>query len=184
MKGEAQPLIKFFDGSDKRFIIPLYQRNYDWNEENCKQLFSDLMTLHNSGRKSHFFGSIVSTVQTGTEDRYIIDGQQRITTVSLILIALVNAKKAGDIDCVDPKITEKIFKRYLVDEYQEEERKVKLKPIKNDMLAFDALLYKTKEFYIKDSNVTRNYNYFYDKILQSSLTVDEIFNAIKNWRLF
>ena len=34
MKGDAQPLIKFFDGSDKRFIIPLYQRNYDWKEEN------------------------------------------------------------------------------------------------------------------------------------------------------
>ena len=42
MKGDAQPLIKFFDGSDKRFIIPLYQRNYDWKEENCEQLFSDL----------------------------------------------------------------------------------------------------------------------------------------------
>ena len=37
MKGDAQPLIKFFDGSDKRFIIPLYQRNYDWKEENCFQ---------------------------------------------------------------------------------------------------------------------------------------------------
>lgn len=58
MKGDAQPLIKFFDGSDKRFIIPLYQRNYDWKEENCEQLFQDLMKLHNSDRKSHFFGSI------------------------------------------------------------------------------------------------------------------------------
>ena len=48
MKGDAQPLIKFFDGSDKRFIIPLYQRNYDWKEENCEQLFQDLMKLHNS----------------------------------------------------------------------------------------------------------------------------------------
>ena len=54
MKGNAQPLIKFFDGSDKRFIIPLYQRNYDWKEENCEQLFQDLMKLHNSDRKSHF----------------------------------------------------------------------------------------------------------------------------------
>ena len=81
MKGDAQPLIKFFDGSDKRFIIPLYQRNYDWKEENCEQLFQDLMKLHNSDRRSHFFGSIVSSIQSGTEDRFIIDGQQRITTV-------------------------------------------------------------------------------------------------------
>lgn len=164
MKGEAYPLIKFFDGSDKRFIIPLYQRNYDWKVENCNQLFQDLMKLHNSSRKKHFFGSIVSSIKSGTEDRYIIDGQQRITTVSLMLIAMVNAKKKNLINATDNKLAEKIFKRYLVDEYQTDERKVKLKPIKKDMQAFDAVLYQTEEKYIKGSNVTRNYEFFYDKI--------------------
>jgi len=179
MKGDAQPLIKFFDGSDKRFIIPLYQRNYDWKEDNCEQLFQDLMKLHKSDRRSHFFGSIVSCIHAGTEDRYIIDGQQRITTVSLLLIAMVNAKKERLIEATDGKLVEKIFKRYLVDEYQEDERKVKLKPIKKDMQAFDALLYKTKEQYVKESNVTRNYEYFFDKIVHCGLTVDEIFETIK-----
>ena len=179
MKGEAQPLIKYFDGSDKRFIIPLYQRNYDWKEENCEQLFQDLIKLHNSDRKSHFFGSIVSSIQSGTEDRYIIDGQQRITTVSLILIAMVNAMKEGIIEADDSKLVEKIFKRYLVDEYQEDERKVKLKPIKKDMQAFDALLYKPKDQYIKESNVTRNYDFFYDKITKCELNIDELFESIK-----
>lgn len=79
MEGDAQPLIKFFDGSDKRFII---------------------------------------------------DGQQRIATVSLLLIAMVNARKANEIDTEDNKLVDKIFKRYLVDEYQEDERKVKLKPFR------------------------------------------------------
>ena len=179
MKGDAQPLIKFFDGSDKRFIIPLYQRNYDWKEENCEQLFQDLLKMHHSDRKSHFFGSIVSSIQAGTEDRFIIDGQQRITTVSLLLIAMVNAFKAGDIHATDGKLVDKIFKRYLVDEYQEDERKVKLKPIKKDMDAFDALLYRPKDQHIKGSNVTRNYEFFYDKIVKSSLTMDELFETIK-----
>lgn len=179
MKGEAQPLIKYFDGSDKRFIIPLYQRNYDWKEDNCKQLFQDLMKLHTSGRNSHFFGSIVSSQQKGTEDRYIIDGQQRITTVSLLFIAMVNAYNEGLISATDTKLKDKIFKRYLVDEYQVEERKVKLKPIKKDMQAFDALLYLPKEQYIKSSNVTRNYQYFYDEILKCGLTLDELFETIK-----
>lgn len=179
MKGDAQPLIKFFDGSDKRFIIPLYQRNYDWKEENCEQLFQDLIKLHNSERKSHFFGSIVSSMQAGTEDRYIIDGQQRITTVSLMLIAMVNAKKEGLLEADDTKLVEKIFKRYLVDEYQEDERKVKLKPIKKDMQAFDALLYNPKDQYIKESNVTRNYDFFFDKITHCGLTLDELFETIK-----
>ena len=179
MKGDAQPLIKFFDGSDKRFIIPLYQRNYDWKEDNCEQLFQYLLKMHHSNRKSHFFGSIVSSIQAGTEDRFIIDGQQRITTVSLLLIAMVNAFKVGDIQATDGKLVDKIFKRYLVDEYQEDERKVKLKPIKKDMDAFDALLYKPKEQYLKGSNVTRNYEFFYDKIVKSGLTMDELFETIK-----
>ena len=179
MKGDAQPLIKFFDGSDKRFIIPLYQRNYDWKEDNCEQLFQDLLKMHHSDRKSHFFGSIVSSIQSGTEDRFIIDGRQRITTVSLLLIAMVNAFKVGDIQATDGKLVDKIFKRYLVDEYQEDERKVKLKPIKKDMDAFDALLYKPKEQYLKGSNVTRNYEFFYDKIVKSGLTMDELFETIK-----
>ncbi len=51
MKGDAQPLIKFFDGSDKRFIIPLYQRNYDWKEENCEQLFQNLSLNSAQSRK-------------------------------------------------------------------------------------------------------------------------------------
>ena len=179
MKGDAEPLIKFFDGSDKRLIIPLYQRNYDWKEDNCEQLFQDLLKMHHSDRKSHFFGSIVSSIQSGTEDRFIIDGQQRITTVSLLLIAMVNAFKVGDIQATDGKLVDKIFKRYLVDEYQEDERKVKLKPIKKDMDAFDALLYKPKEQYLKGSNVTRNYEFFYDKIVKSGLTMDELFETIK-----
>lgn len=179
MKGDAQPLIKFFDGSDKRFIIPLYQRNYDWKEENCEQLFEDLVKLHKSNRKSHFFGSIVSSIQSGSEDRFIIDGQQRITTVSLLLIAMVNAQKEGLIKVTDTKLKEKIFKRYLVDEYQEDERKVKLKPIKKDMQAFDALLYNPKDQYIKESNVTRNYVFLFDKVIDSGLSMDELFEAIK-----
>ena len=179
MKGDAQPLIKFFDGADKRFIIPLYQRNYDWKEENCEQLFQDLKKLHQSDRKSHFFGSIVSSIHPGTEDRLIIDGQQRITTVSLLLIAMINAEKEGLIKAADAKLAKKIHKCYLVDEYQEDERKVKLKPIKKDLQAFDALFESSKEQHIKESNVTRNYHFLYDKITRSGLTLDELFDAIK-----
>ena len=180
MKGEAVELIKIFDGADKRFIIPLYQRNYDWKEENCKQLFSDLISLHNNPkRKSHFFGSIVSQIQEDTDIRLIIDGQQRITTVSLILIALVKAAKKGDIKYQRADLIDKIFKSYLVDEYLDSERKVKLKPIKNDMKAFDALLYLNEDQYLKESNVTRNYLYFYDKIIKCGLSLDELFNVIK-----
>lgn len=90
----------------------------------------------------------------------IIDGQQRITTVSLILIAMINAAKAGDLAYDKKDRINFIRNAYLIDEYQENERKVKLKPIKNDMDAFDALIYKEPDEYINDSNVTKNYRFF------------------------
>ena len=45
MKGSASHLLEFLEGSRKRFIIPVYQRNYDWKTENCKQLFDDLVQV-------------------------------------------------------------------------------------------------------------------------------------------
>ncbi|MCD8281821.1 MAG: DUF262 domain-containing protein [Prevotella sp.] len=167
------------DGSRNQFIIPLYQRNYDWKIENCKQLFNDLMTLHKSGRKTHFFGSIVSCIQADTGHWVIIDGQQRITTVSLLLIALVNAYKAGSIKAEKADKADEIYECFLVNKFKKSERKVKLKPIKKDMEAFDALIYKPEEQYIDGSNVTRNYKYLYDRVLKSGLTIDELCDAVE-----
>lgn len=45
------------EGSDKRFVIPVYQRNYDWKTENCKQLYDDLVKIIKGHRKSHFLGA-------------------------------------------------------------------------------------------------------------------------------
>ena len=58
MKGTASYLMKFLDGSQKRFIIPVYQRNYDWKQENCRQLFDDLVSVVREKKETHFFGSI------------------------------------------------------------------------------------------------------------------------------
>ena len=90
MNGNAQKLIKYMDGASKRFVIPAYQRNYDWKMEHCKQLYNDLIKVIRQERKSHFFGSIVSVQnENGTMEEFlIIDGQQRLTTVSLFLLAI------------------------------------------------------------------------------------------------
>lgn len=90
MKGNEQLLYQYIVGSSKRFIIPVYQRNYDWKIEHCKKLFDDLINLSKNNLKKHFFGSIVSS-STDKQDEYlIIDGQQRLTTVSLLLLAMYN----------------------------------------------------------------------------------------------
>ena len=55
MKGNETRLVEFMDGSKKRFVIPVYQRNYDWKQENCKQLFDDLVKVENGGRRSFWW---------------------------------------------------------------------------------------------------------------------------------
>ncbi len=180
MEGKDKKLLHFFAGADKRFIIPLYQRNYDWEIKHCRHLFSDLVKLHEENRKNHFFGSIVTVRADEYSDDYlVIDGQQRITTISLLLIAMVNAARRGDFLYKDPRQIEKIYKTYIVDEFQDNERKVRLKPIKNDMKSFDSLIYASPEKFDRDSNVTRNYEFFYDLLKTCGLSLEELLESIK-----
>lgn len=177
MKGNASYLMKFLDGSQKRFIIPVFQRNYDWKKENCKQLFDDLVSVIKERKETHFFGSIVSYAHS-RDEVVLIDGQQRITTVSLILIAILNALKCGAMKTDDDTLALRI-EDFLVDKYDKTERKVRLKPFRDDCVAFDRLIYKNESEYIPESKVTINYRYFYDRIVTyNELTVDELFNAV------
>lgn len=178
MHGSAQMLFQYMEGSSKRFIIPVYQRNYDWQIEQCKQLYDDLVKLKKSGADSHFFGSIVSAQDntTGMQEYLIIDGQQRLTTVSLLLLATYNLLSAGAITAKKPRLQDKILEEYLIDKYEPDETKMKLKPIKKDSTAFGNLLSDTVD-HVKASNITINYNYYFNRIQQGELNADEIFDA-------
>jgi len=97
MKAIEIKLYRFLEGHDKSFVIPVYQRNYDWSKAHCKQLLNDLIDVIENKRKSHFFGSIVYIYNDDNEENcqeyMIIDGQQRITTLSLLMLALVHTQE-------------------------------------------------------------------------------------------
>lgn len=59
MEAAKRILHQFLDGSDKRFVIPVYQRNYDWRIDNCRRLLDDLVRVKRENLASHFFGGIV-----------------------------------------------------------------------------------------------------------------------------
>ncbi|WP_455684376.1 DUF4268 domain-containing protein [Thomasclavelia sp.] len=179
MKGSECRLIEYMDGSKKRFIIPVYQRNYDWKTENCKQLYDDLIKVVKNHRNSHFFGSLVSVYESSGRNTefFVIDGQQRLTTVSLLLLAMYNLILKGLVVVEEKTLANQIYEDFLVDKYQPEETRIKLKPVKNDREAFDKL-FNCEDEYIRDSNLTTNYNYFYDRIKKQEVTVDELFDAI------
>ena len=163
-------IVRFLDGSDKKFVIPVYQRPYSWKRANCELLIKDLKEVDKHGYKSHFFGSIVYVENDigGCNEYIIIDGQQRITTVSLLLLAIRNYITDNGIE--NGINATKITNAYLTDEYADGEKKLKLKLVQGDDDAYDRLIEKTQP--VANNNVTVNYNYFYEVV--SELSPEEL----------
>lgn len=163
MKANENNILRFIGGTDKKFIIPVYQRPYSWKKENCVQLLKDLKDVYIFNYESHFFGSIVFVSQNNgvCEEHTIIDGQQRITTVSLLLLALRNyVSSHSELNIkVNPN---KITNAYLTDEYSNNEKKLKLKLVQSDDEAYDNLIENKSP--IENTSITVNYNYFYSEI--------------------
>ena len=178
MRAHDSYLSKLLKLGDTVFYIPVFQRNYDWDTDNCQQLFSDLETIALSN-KDHFIGNIVY-VNTGTatdQEYNIIDGQQRITSVMLFMKALHDS--TGDI-----KLQRSIRNGYLLNTDDEDEVKMKLKQVESDSAVFEKLILH-KEFREEDftaeeqrSNIYRNYEFFKEKILESSIELQELYNAV------
>jgi len=149
-------MLRDFIGTNKvLFRIPVYQRNYDWSESNCNRLLDDIYGIMQSGDK-HFLGTIVfMAAKSGgfaLQEYIIIDGQQRLTTLMLILKALsVVAESVGD-DCYH-----EIEEQYLHNKYCDEEFKVKLKPIKSDNNQFLLLLEDKIDEMDEDTHIYYNF---------------------------
>ena len=104
MKADPTYLLKSLSNNDVTFFIPPYQRNYEWSTATCKVFLSDVQKTANHNRdglvSEHFFGSVVYVVEHvgfGTPDRFVLtDGQQRITTSMLFLMALRDSVEDSD----------------------------------------------------------------------------------------
>ena len=181
MKGEAILLRNFIEGHKTQFIIPVYQRNYDWKRENCDQLFNDLKNLSApDSHRTHFFGSIVSTrADNYGDNRLVIDGQQRITTISLLLLAGIKAVNDGKLEVSNKEKIDEAFDTFLKSKYCSAERKIKLVPIENDLAAYDKIYHKENEL-IEDSKITRNFLHMYERLCENpSFSFDKLLDAIE-----
>ena len=179
MKGSEAKMTAFMEGADKRYIIPVYQRKYDWKLENCRQLYDDLKKIITDNRGSHFFGSIVSSVvPNGSKIEYhIIDGQQRLTTVTLLLLAMRNLIANGVISSGEGKLDEQISQRFLIAPWAKEDDRIKLRPVKSDREALERL-FGDEEDYDNSSNLTINYRFFCDTLLKQEVPVDDLYTAV------
>lgn len=181
---DATRLDIYFKDDKALFLIPLYQRKYSWKKKHCQRLYADLLKIHEQHLFSHFFGSIVSVKASETDnDLLIIDGQQRITTISLIVLAAINAVNNGEMKCENKRFVEDTRDKYLMAKYRRHvERKIKLRPIDDDLKAYDALFSNDKEQFVPadQSGMTSNYLFFYSLITSSnSLLFEDLIESIE-----
>ena len=161
-----------------QYLIPLYQRIYSWEREQCARLWSDIVNLHTTRREGHFVGSIVRIDEdsaAGSTRAMIIDGQQRLTTLTLLLVALRDYA-AAHADCgVNP---DKITDTLLLNRYETGSAKYKLLLTQSDC---DALIKKIEGAPIPDSLKSRvldNYDYFAGQIDKGEITPSDLYDAI------
>lgn len=175
MKASEINLNRFLAQSDTQFIIPVYQRNYDWTYSQCKQLLDDILEVgQNDKTSAHFIGSIVYVHDdvysaSGINELTIIDGQQRLTTLTLIYLIIYKIAILFN----DKQLQNKINEQYLINKFDEEEgAKLKLRPTENNEKALRYLLNGDEnEEFNEYSRLVENYNYFKSKITEENYKV-------------
>lgn len=174
MKANEINLNRFLAQNDTQFVIPVYQRNYDWKIQHCRQLFNDILEVgNNQNMYAHFIGSIVYIhddvySSSGISELTIIDGQQRITTITLIYIVIFTLAKEINNQNLENRINE----TYLINKFAQEEEKLKLRPTENNDNALKYLLQNENESEFHEfSRIIENYNYFKTRITKENLEV-------------
>jgi len=166
MKANELQIEKFLSSSKTVFVIPVYQRNYDWDRSHCKRLLDDIIKIGKDNQNSgHFIGSIVfvqdDIYSSGkATELMIIDGQQRLTTLTLLFAALHwYAKKEGN-----EQLAEMLWEEYLINKHAPETARLKLKPTNNNEKALKCVLGNRICDFDGYSRIIDNYNFFKDQI--------------------
>lgn len=189
MKGSESNVWKFMVGINQ-YCVPCYQRNYSWGEKNCRELYDDMINLHEQIKynddASHFIGSVVYKKVEGTQSSIlIIDGQQRLTTMYLFYLALYRVAKErllqGDSDCsfaekvnvrileIDDSVIDSVYPhRFILSS-------------KRDQEAIDKIFAGNDGDYVDDSLITKSYRYFYQCLTnENRLSLKEFYSLTQS----
>ncbi len=175
MKATQSTVNEFFALPSTIFSIPVYQRNYTWEEENCEKLLQDIINI-SQNKKTHFMGSItyiLHWIDDGKSLRklqefVIIDGQQRITTLMLLLKA------------IETKIPNEEIKKEIDGLLNLLGQKLRLKPIKSDKEAFDLVMQNRSHEIQGVSHIRNNYKFFTRELehyISKGYRIEEIYGA-------
>ncbi len=175
MKATQSTINDFFALTGTVFSIPVYQRNYTWEEENCKKLLQDIVSI-SQNKKTHFMGSITYILHLIDDEKslrklqefVIIDGQQRITTIMLLLKA------------IETKILNEEIKKEIDGLLNLSGQKLRLKPIKSDKEAFELVMQNRSHELQGVSHIRNNYKFFTKELehyISKGYRIEEIYGA-------
>ena len=167
-------LLSLIADKSKRFIVPVYQRPYSWDEKQCEQLWSDVLHVERLRKSTHFMGSVV-WIQEGTmgadgvTPALIIDGQQRITTVNLLLAALAeyadshpNQAKGLQFSC------DELINEFLVNAFREGERHYRLCLSQGDRDTYESVIHHLEDskapITSESHRLINNFQWFSDQL--------------------
>ena len=174
MKASEKKIKDLFSEAKTFFAIPVYQRDYNWQEKHCKQLFEDILNVGKDiDITSHFIGSIVyiheGVYGIGEKEFYVIDGQQRMITITLLHIVLYHRLKESKEEYAD-----ELYELYLVNKFSKRDIKLKLLPPEETLNILNKILeenWEELEEY-QDRNIVKNYKFF--KEIISNYSNEEI----------
>lgn len=165
---------------NKQFLIPVYQRYYSWETEQCSRLWNDIVDMQKKNKVGHFVGSIVNIAEqampTGVQKYMIIDGQQRLTTLSLLMIALRDYAEEHSKDGVIN--ARRIDNMLLKNEYEDGDERYKLLLTETDRDLLIDLIEKKPINELGLSRILSNYRFFASKIANMELQPEDIYKAI------
>ena len=178
MKASSANLLTVIKGP-KQFVIPIYQRTYSWQLAQCDQLLKDIIRISKDDNlQGHFLGSIVyfqEDIHTISDvpKLLVIDGQQRLTTVSLLILALAHFLKNNPVE-LDTNAN-KLFNYYLLNSDEDNDLRYKLMLTRGDKQSYINLL---NEIPQEDTmnRVTENYKFFASRINEENVKV--IYNGV------
>jgi uncharacterized protein with ParB-like and HNH nuclease domain len=181
MKANETELKQVISHADQQFIVPLFQRTYSWNKKEWQELWDDLFDLYESEEpKKHFLGAIVTIPLENTSSQNIvqhllIDGQQRLTTISILLM-IIRDKTVGDM------LAQQIETQYLINKFVKDKKsgeRYKLRPTQQDRLIFEALIDQQEiASELKSTQIGKCYDFFEIKLRRKKIDLDRLFQII------
>ncbi|MGL2360942.1 GmrSD restriction endonuclease domain-containing protein [Helicobacter pylori] len=177
MKADATTLLGFFEeNQNNQFVIPIYQRLYSWKKEQCEQLWDDIIKIGgNDKMNGHFIGSILYVLDGNTHSNnplLIIDGQQRLTTITLLLIALRNHSSDED--------KRKKIESYLINSNKDGDKKFRLILSESDRDTLLSLIDKNKRKPSEPSlKIVENFKLFEEWIRKNTDKLETIFKGLE-----